>query len=70
MDETVCRFGFTFNIVTGNALDRIAAPIGADISEHLGAVGQQLHKEHTDTVENIVFGGEDVGFTGAVPVKG
>ena len=58
------------SVIAGRSLDRFRAPIGAHVREHLRAVGQQLHEQHAEAVERIVFGGKDVRLTRAVPVEG
>ncbi len=46
------------------------APVGADVGEDLGGVGQQVAEEHGHAVEGVVLRGDDVGLPEAVPVEG
>jgi hypothetical protein len=49
--------------------DRLHAPVGAQVGENLGGVGEQVAEEHAGAVERVVFGGDDVGRALAVPVE-
>ena len=51
------------------ALYGFGAPIGAYVGEKLRLIGQQVHEEHRNAVQRVVFGGEGVGFADAVPVE-
>ena len=69
VQETAVFFGNAFHIISRHALDGLRAPISTHVGEHLGFVGQQLHEEHAETVQHIIFRCKDVGFAGAVVVK-
>ena len=56
-------------LVAGHALDRLCAPVGADIGEDGCGMGEQVDEEHGDAVERVVFGGHDVGGADPVPVE-
>ena len=50
-------------------LDGLAAPVGAEVGENLGAVGEQPAEKHAGAVEGVVFGSDDVGRALAVPIE-
>jgi len=70
VDKAAVLFGLAFDLVAGGTLGGLGGPVGADVGEHLGAVGEKLHEQHAKTVENVVLGGKNVGLTGAVVVEG
>ncbi|MPN30587.1 hypothetical protein SDC9_178058 [bioreactor metagenome] len=61
--------GVTFQLLAGDALDRLRTPIGANVREDTGAVCQQVLKEHGHRVERVVFGADDKRFPQPVPVE-
>ena len=64
-------FSGAFELVAiGDAGYGIRAPVGAEVSEDLGAIGEELTEEHPGAVEGVVLGSENVGRAFAVPVEG
>jgi len=59
-----------FQLVTGDALDRVRAPVGAHVGEDLGGVGEQVTQKHRHAVKAVIFRGNDEWSADAVPVKG
>ena len=62
--------GLALEVVAGDALGGLGRPVCAHVGEDLGAVGQQLHKEHAKAVEHVVFGRKDHRFLRAFKVEG
>ena len=62
--------GLALEVVAGDALRGLGRPVCAHVGEDLGAVGQQLHKEHAKAVEHVVFGRKDHRFLRAFKVEG
>ena len=59
MDDAAVVLGLALEVVAGDALGGLGRPVGAHVGEDLGAVGQQLHKEHTKAVEDVILGRKD-----------
>ena len=52
-----------------HTLYSLGAPVGADVGEHHTTVGEQVAEQHRHAVEEIVLGGQHIGFATAVPVE-
>ena len=59
MDDAAVFLRLALEIVAGDALRGLGRPVGAHVGEDLRAVGQQLHKEHTKAVEDVILGRKD-----------
>lgn len=67
MDEAVlCR---AFRLPSSDPLHSLRAPVGTDVGEDSGLVGEQMQEEHGHAIQSIVFSGKDKGLADAVPVK-
>ena len=61
--------GLARQFLASDTLHGLGAPVGAHIREDLGTIGEQMAEEHGHTVAGIVFGGQHIGLTDAVPVE-
>ena len=68
VDEAV--LGASLELVTGDPLNGLGAPVGAHIAEELGTVGQDGVEEHGHGVAGVALRGEDLLGPLAVPVEG
>ena len=59
VDDAAVFLRLALEVVAGDALGGLGRPVGAHVGEDLRAVGQQLHEEHADAVEHVVFRCED-----------
>lgn len=62
--------GSTLKPLAAHALDRLRAPVGADVREDGGRVGQQGSQQHRGAVQGIVLRGERDGLARSVPIEG
>jgi len=70
MDNPAVVLCPTLQIISGNSLCGFLRPIGTDIGENLRSIGQQTHKQHTESVEHIIFSSEDHRFFLALKIEG
>ena len=56
--------------LAGDAADGFRAPVGAQVGEHLGRVGEEVAEQHADAVHGVVLRCDDVGRAAAVPIEG
>ena len=68
VDEPV--LGASLELVPGDPLNGLGAPVGAHVAEELGAVGQDGVEEHGHGVAGIALRGENLLGPLAVPVEG
>ena len=69
MDEAAVLLRHAGHVIAGGPLGGLGGPVGAHIGKDLGAVGEQLHEQHPQTVEHVVLRGQDVGLPGAAVVE-
>ena len=69
VNKAVRIFCMTLKVIARYSLYRFSVPAGSDIGKHLRTVGEQLHKQHTETVQNIVFGCQYIRLSRSVPIK-
>ena len=65
----MCFLCHAFEFITCGASHCFRTPICAHVGKDLCTVGQKFHKQHTQAIEHIVFGSQDVRFASAVPVE-
>ena len=68
VDEAV--LGASLELVTGDPLNGLGAPVGAHVTEELRTVGQDGVEEHGHGVAGVALRGEDLLGPLAVPVEG
>ena len=70
MNDAAVLLRLTLQIIAGDALRRLRRPVGTHVGEDLCAVRQQLHEQHAETVEHVVFRCEDHRLLRAFKVEG
>ena len=70
VEETIRFFGVAFDVITSDALDARARPIGTDIGEDGSAAIKEALEEHADGVKGVIFGSEGIGLSRSDPVEG
>ena len=70
MDKSARLLCNPLQLIAGGLLHRLGTPVSTHISENLSTIGQQLHKQHAQTVQHIVLRGQNIRLSGPIPVKG
>ena len=69
MDKSAALLCNALKLIACGFLYGFGAPICTHIGENLSTVCKKLHKQHSKTVEYIVFGSENIRLSCTVPVK-
>ncbi len=57
-------------LVASHPLDGFGAPVGTHIGKDLGCSRQEVTKEHANSIQGIVLGGQNERLSDAIPVEG
>ena len=69
VNKAVCFLCLTLDIVARYAFYRLARPVRSHVGKDLRSAREQFPKQHTYAVQAVVFGGEDIRFSCAVPIE-